>query len=74
MSHTANQFIVRSDKHSSEVVDGKLVITIRVASKYGNDIQLTTTSSGKNAALVGSNLRIIVKDGSHRDSLRYRQG
>ena len=28
VSHTANQFIVRSDKHSSEVVDGQLVISM----------------------------------------------
>jgi hypothetical protein len=28
VSHTANQFIVRSDKQSSSVVDGRLVITI----------------------------------------------
>src|SRR5450631_3365442 len=59
----ANQFIVRSDKHSSEVVDGRLVITIRIARKYGDNIALTTTSSGKNVDLTGSNLRIVVKDG-----------
>lgn len=62
VSHAANQFIVRSDKHSSEVVDGQLVITIRIAAKYGNNIRLVTTSSGKNVNLTGSNLRIIVKD------------
>jgi hypothetical protein len=63
VSRTVNQFIVRSDKHCSEVVEGKLVIMIGVARKYGNDIPLVTTSSGKNVNLVGSNLRIIVKDG-----------
>jgi len=63
VSHTANQFVVRSDKHTSEVVNGKLVITIRVARKYGQDIRLVTTTSGKNVSLTGSNLRIIVKDG-----------
>jgi transposase len=63
VSHTANQFIVRSDKHSSAVVNGKLVITIRIAAKCGNNIRLVTTSSGKNVDLKGSNLRIIVKDG-----------
>ena len=63
ISHTSNQFIVRSDRHSSEVINGRLVITIRVARKYGNDIKLTTTSSGKNVVLGKSNLRIIVKDG-----------
>lgn len=38
VSHTANQFIVRSDKHSSEVVNGQLVVRIHIAKKYGNDI------------------------------------
>lgn len=61
-SEVANQFIVRSDRHSSEVVDGKLVITIKVAKKSGSDIKLTTTSNGKNVDLTGSNLRVIVKD------------
>lgn len=59
----ANQFIIRSDKHSSVVVDGKLTITIRIAKKYGDNITLVTTSSGKNVNLTGSNLRIVVKDG-----------
>ena len=63
VSHTANQFIVRSDKHSSAVVDGKFVITIHIAKQYGSDIRLTTTSNGKNVQLGKSNLRIIVKDG-----------
>ena len=63
VSHTANQFIVRSDKHSSQVIEGKLVITIQIAKKFGNDIELVTTSSGKNVHLAASNLRIIVKDG-----------
>ena len=62
-SHTNNQFIVRSDKHTSSVVDGRLVITIRVAKKYGNNIKLVTTTTGKNVNLVGSNLRIILKNG-----------
>lgn len=59
----ANQFIVRSDKFSAEVVDGKLVITIKIAKKYGENIVLTTNTNGKNVDLKGSNLRIIVKDG-----------
>ena len=62
-SKVANQFIVRSDKYSTAVVGGKLVITIRVAKKYGDSIVLTTTTSGKNVDLSGSNLRIIVKNG-----------
>jgi transposase len=62
-SHTANQFVVRSDKHSSAVVDGKLIVTLRLAKKGGGALQLTTTSSGKDVTLTRSNLRIIVKDG-----------
>ncbi|MCD8503593.1 MAG: transposase, partial [Burkholderiaceae bacterium] len=62
-SQVANQFIVRSDKYSTEVIDGKLTITVKIAKKYGNHIVLTTTTSGKNVDLTGSNLRIIVKDG-----------
>ena len=62
-SAVANQFIVRSDKQTSKVVDGRLSVTIHIAKKYGSDITLTTTSSGKNVDLTGRNLRIIVKDG-----------
>lgn len=62
-SEVANQFIVRSDKYSTEVVNGKMVVTVRIAKKYGDNIVLTTTTSGKNVDLSGSNLRIIVKDG-----------
>lgn len=62
-SRVANQFIVRSDKHSSAVVDGYLVITLKVAQKYGGHITLVTTSSGKNVNLTGSNLRVVVKAG-----------
>ena len=63
VSHTANQFIVRSDKHSSAVVDGRLVITIRMAKHYGGALRLVTTSNGKPVDLSGCNLRIGVKDG-----------
>ncbi|QVL47707.1 MAG: transposase [Thiocapsa sp.] len=62
VSHTANQFIVRSDKQSTQIVDGRLVIVIHIARKYGRDIRLTTTSSGKRVDLLGCNLRICVKD------------
>ena len=62
-SEVANQFIVRSDRYSTDVIDGNLVITVRVAKKYGDNIMLTTTTSGKNVDLTGSNLRVIVKDG-----------
>jgi IS605 OrfB family transposase len=62
-SEVSNQFIVRSDRYSTEVVDGKLLINIRIAKKYGDNIVLTTTTSGKNVDLTGSNLRIIIKDG-----------
>ena len=62
-SEVANQFMVRSDRFATEVIDGKLTITIKIAKKYGSNITLTTTTSGKNVDLAGSNLRIIVKDG-----------
>uniref|UniRef100_E6QB82 ORFB of ISCARN12, IS200/Is605 family IS1341 group n=1 Tax=mine drainage metagenome TaxID=410659 RepID=E6QB82_9ZZZZ len=62
-SQVANQFIVRSDKYTTEIVNGYLTIVIHIAAKYGENIRLTTTSSGKNVRLSGSNLRIIVKDG-----------
>lgn len=62
-SQVANQFVVRSDKFNTEIVNGYLTIMIRIAAKYGENIRLTTTSSGKNVKLSGSNLRVIVKDG-----------
>lgn len=57
-----NQFIVRSDKHESRIIDGRLVVTIKIAKQYGEPIVLTTNSSGKNVDLTGCNLRIIIKD------------
>jgi IS605 OrfB family transposase len=63
VSHTSNQFIVRSDRFSTEIVDGFLTINIKIARKYGADIRLTTTSSGKNVKLSAKNIRIVVKDG-----------
>ena len=62
-SAVSNQFIVRSDKHTASVVDGRLTITFRIAKKYGQDITLVTTSSGQNVDLTGRNLRIVVRDG-----------
>lgn len=62
-SSVANQFVVRSDKYATEVVDGHLVIVIHIAAKYGAPIRLTTTSSGKNVNLMGSNLRVVFKGG-----------
>jgi len=62
-SSVSNQFVVRSDRFTTEVKDNRLRITIKIAKKYGRDITLTTTSSGKNVNLVGSNLRIIKKEG-----------
>lgn len=62
-SRVANQFVVRSDKYATEVVDGHLTIVIHIAAKYGAPIRLTTTSSGKNVSLSGSNLRVVVKAG-----------
>ncbi|WP_295409110.1 transposase [uncultured Thiocystis sp.] len=63
VSHTANQFIVRSDKHSSSIVDGRLVSVIRIAKPYGQDLRLVTSTNGKHVDLTGCNLRVCVKDG-----------
>ena len=57
-----NQFVVRSDRHESRIVGGRLTITIRIARQYGEPIVLTTNSSGKNVDITGCNLRIILKD------------
>ena len=62
-SSVANQFVVRSDKYTTEIVGGYLTIVIHIAAKYGAPIRLTTTSSGQNVSLSASNLRIVVKDG-----------
>jgi hypothetical protein len=61
VSHCDNQFIVRSDKHETRVVEGRLTITIKIAKPYGEPIQLVTTSNGKGIDLRGCNLRIVVK-------------
>ena len=61
VSQVRNQLVVRSDRHTEEVIDGRLVITIKIAKKYGNDIRLVTTTNGKDVDLTGSNLRIMVK-------------
>lgn len=61
VSSCDNQFIVRSDKHESSIVEGRLVVKVQIASKYGDPLVLTTTSSGKNVDLTGCNLRVILK-------------
>lgn len=61
ISHCANQFVVRSDKHVEAVIDGRLVVTIHVAKQYGQPIQLITRSNGRGVDLRDCNLRIIVK-------------
>jgi transposase len=63
VAHADNQFIVRSDKFNIQIVNNHLEITLHIAKKYGENIVLRTTSSGKNVNLMGSNLRIIVKLG-----------
>jgi hypothetical protein len=35
VSHVSNQFIVRSDKFSTKIVDGFLTINVKIAHKYG---------------------------------------
>ncbi|WP_276961055.1 hypothetical protein [Ferrimicrobium acidiphilum] len=61
-SKVNNQFVVRSDKHHTEIVDGQLVVVIKIAAKYGQPIRLVTTTNGKSIDLSGKNIRIIVKD------------
>ena len=61
-SHTDNHFVVRSDKHTPEVVSGRLVVTLHIAKKFGQDIALVTSSNGDDVDLSGRNLRVIVKD------------
>lgn len=61
VSKCDNQFIVRSDKHDSAIVGGRLVITIRIARQYGELLVLTTNSNGKGVSLKGCNLRVILK-------------
>jgi hypothetical protein len=61
VGHCRNQFIVRSDRFTTDAASGHLIITIRIAPQYGVAICLVTTSSGKNVSLTGCNLRIIVK-------------
>lgn len=61
VAQCTNQFVVRSDKHIEQLVDGYLVITIKIARQYGEPIRLTTASTGKGVDLRGCNLRIIIK-------------
>ena len=58
-----NQYSVWSDKHSETVTDGKLVITIHIAAKHGNDIRLATNTTGEGIELTDDNLRIVLRDG-----------
>lgn len=61
-SQGAVNFIVRSDRHLETIENGQLVITAKVAKKYGKDIRIITTSSGKNVNLANKNLRVIITD------------
>ncbi len=51
------------DQHSSVVVNGQLTVIICIAKKYGENMTLVMTSSGKNVDISGSNLCTVVKDG-----------
>lgn len=62
-SHTANQFIAQSDKHSLRVIGDELLSALQIAKKYSSCIKPVTTSGGKNVGRSGSKLRIIVTDG-----------
>lgn len=57
-----NQFIVSSDRHYEQVINGKLHIVIQIAKKYGPNIVLKTRSNGKNVDLAKKNLRVISCD------------
>ena len=61
-SKVNNQFIVRPDKYHTEIVDGQLVVVIKIAAKYGQPIRLVTTTNGKSVDLSGKNITNIVKD------------
>jgi len=61
-SHTNNQFIVRSDHHQYSIVDGLLQIHIKLNKKTGGSLTLKTNSTGRNAQLNHSNLRIILRN------------
>jgi len=63
VAKASNQCIVRSDKFTTEIVENRLHITLKIAKKYGDDIVLKTTTTGKNVDIEKSNLRIIVKQG-----------
>ena len=60
--HNGNQFTVRSDKHTETIVDGRMVITIRIAPKHDEDIRLVTNTSVEGFDLAGKNLRIVLRD------------
>jgi len=61
VSHCDNQFIVRSDRHESRIVDGRLLVKVLIAPQYGEPLVLVTNSNGKNVDLAGRNLRVILK-------------
>lgn len=61
-SQCNNQFVVRSDKHSEQIVNGQLVITLHLSKKMGGSITLHTTTSGKNVSLEKKNLRILLQE------------
>ena len=63
VGHADNQFIVRSDKHKESVVNGKLVVSVRICRRW---IDLTTNTTGKNVKLARSNLRLILEHGMIR--------
>ena len=63
VGHADNQFVVRSDKHKESVVNGKLVVSVRICKRW---IELTTNTTGKNVRLSGRNLRLILEHGMIR--------
>lgn len=69
--HAANQFVVRSDKHTEEIrsINGKNVLIIKLWI-CGRFLELHCNSNGKNVELAKSNLRIILDNG--RVSIHYK--
>lgn len=62
-SDAADQFIVRSDMHTSSIVDGFLHVTLQLAKKYGHAVTFKTRTNGKGVDLTGCNLRVMLRDG-----------
>jgi hypothetical protein len=68
-SKAPHEFIVRSDRHSEAAIDGRLVITVQIAKRFGDDLAFVTNSSGACVDLTGKNLRVCVS--GERTEIHY---